>query len=159
MNDEYFMSLAMKQAQLAGQIDEVPVGCVLVKDNEVIAVGHNRQIIDNNPSAHAEIIALKNAGKILNNHRLIGTTLFVSLEPCAMCFGAIIHARVSKVVFGAYDKKTGVCGSCIDLQQHPCFNHHIEIVGGVLEQESKEMLQTFFKNKRIANTNNTNVIK
>jgi tRNA(adenine34) deaminase len=150
MDNEYFMSLALQQAKCAQEIGEVPVGCVLVQNDtgDIIASGHNRQIIDNNPTAHAEIITLQRAGKVLQNYRLIHTTLFVSLEPCAMCFGAMIHARISKVVFGAYDIKTGACGSCMDLTQQPCFNHNIEVVGGVLEAESKVMLQQFFKERR-----------
>jgi tRNA(adenine34) deaminase len=150
MDNEYFMSLALQQAERAREIGEVPVGCVLVQNDTraIIASGHNRQIIDNNPTAHAEIITLQRAGKVLQNYRLIHTTLFVSLEPCAMCFGAMIHARISKVVFGAYDIKTGACGSCMDLTQQPCFNHNIEVVGGVLEAESKVILQQFFKERR-----------
>jgi tRNA(adenine34) deaminase len=150
MDNEYFMSLALQQAKCAQEIGEVPVGCVLVQNDtgDIIASGHNRQIIDNNPTAHAEIITLQRAGKVLQNYRLIHTTLFVSLEPCAMCFGAMIHARISKVVFGAYDIKTGACGSCMDLTHQPCFNHNIEVVGGVLEAESKAMLQQFFKERR-----------
>jgi tRNA(adenine34) deaminase len=150
MDNEYFMSLALQQAKCAQEIGEVPVGCVLVQNDtgDIIASGHNRQIIDNNPTAHAEIITLQNAGKTVQNYRLIHTTLFVSLEPCAMCFGAMIHARISKIVFGAYDIKTGACGSCMDLTQQPCFNHNIEVVGGVLEAESKVILQQFFKERR-----------
>jgi tRNA(adenine34) deaminase len=150
MDNEYFMSLALQQAERAREIGEVPVGCVLVQNDtrDIIASGHNRQIIDNNPTAHAEIITLQNAGKTVQNYRLIHTTLFVSLEPCAMCFGAMIHARISKIVFGAYDIKTGACGSCMDLTQQPCFNHNIEVVGGVLEAESKVILQQFFKERR-----------
>jgi tRNA(adenine34) deaminase len=153
-SDEYFMELALNQAKLAEEIGEVPVGCVIVKgfnsdkSSEVIATGHNRQIIDNNPTAHAEIVALQSAGKFLENHRLIDTTLYCTLEPCAMCFGAIIHARISRVVFGTSDLKTGVCGGCIDLKEQPCFNHKLEITGGVMEMETKKILQDFFKAKR-----------
>lgn len=147
-DDAFFMQLALKQAQLAENLGEVPVGCVIVKNNEVIATGHNLQINTNDPCAHAEIIALKNAGTTMQNYRLLDTTMYVTLEPCTMCFGAIIHARISKLIFATNDLKTGVCGGCIDLSQTNCYNHSIDIHGGVLQQESQAMLKAFFKNKR-----------
>jgi tRNA(adenine34) deaminase len=146
--DEYYMQFAIEQAKLAEAIDEVPVGAILVQDNQLIASAHNQPISTNDPTAHAEIQLLRNAGQAVNNYRFPGTTLYVTLEPCTMCLGAMIHARISRVVFGAYDEKTGVCGSCQDLSTSDCFNHKIELQGGVLAIESKELLQQFFKNKR-----------
>ena len=145
---EYYMQLAIEQARLAEAIDEVPVGAVLVQDDQLIASAHNQPISNNDPTAHAEIQLLRAAGKRLNNYRLPNTTLYVTLEPCTMCLGAMIHARVSRVVFGAYDKKTGVCGSCQDLSTSECFNHSIEIKGGVLADKCKNLLQNFFKKRR-----------
>ena len=146
--DEYYMALAIKQAKLAEAIDEVPVGAVLVQDNQLIASAHNQPISTNDPTAHAEIQLLRRAGETLSNYRFPGTTLYVTLEPCTMCLGAMIHARISRVVFGAFDEKTGVCGSCQDLSTSKCFNHKIELQGGILEQECKELLQNFFKIRR-----------
>ena len=146
--DEKWMKLALDQARLAQAMDEVPVGAVLVQDDQLIASAHNQPISNNDPTAHAEIQLLRVAGKKLNNYRLPNTTLYVTLEPCTMCLGAMIHARVSRVVFGAYDEKTGVCGSCQDLSTSECFNHSIEIEGGVLADDCKDLLQKFFKRKR-----------
>jgi len=148
LQDEKWMALAIKQALLAQAIDEVPVGAVLAQDNQLIASAHNQPISTNDPTAHAEIQLLRNAGQAVNNYRFPGTTLYVTLEPCTMCLGAMIHARITRVVFGAYDEKTGVCGSCQDLSTSDCFNHKIKLQGGVLANESKELLQQFFKNKR-----------
>jgi len=145
---EYYMQLAIEQARLAEKIGEVPVGAVLVQDDQLITSAHNQPISNNDPTAHAEIQLLRAAGKKLNNYRLPNTTLYVTLEPCTMCLGAMIHARVSRVVFGAYDQKTGVCGSCQDLSTSKCFNHAIEISGGVLANECKALLQKFFKARR-----------
>lgn len=146
--DEKWMELALEQARLAQEIGEVPVGAVLVENGQLIASAHNQPISTNDPTAHAEIQVLRAAGKKLNNYRLSNTTLYVTLEPCTMCLGAMIHARVSRVVFGAYDPKTGVCGSCQDLTTSACFNHTIETQGGVLADECKALLQRFFKNRR-----------
>ena len=146
--DENWMALAIEQAKLAKKIDEVPVGAVLVQDENLIASAHNQPISTNDPTAHAEIQLLRSAGKKLNNYRLPNTTLYVTLEPCTMCLGAMIHARVSRIVFGAYDQKTGVCGSCQDLSTSECFNHTISIEGGVLANNCKQLLQQFFKNRR-----------
>ena len=142
------MALALAQAELAQEQDEVPVGAVLVQDGKLIASAHNQPISNNDPSAHAEIVVMRQAGKTLNNYRLPDTTLYVTLEPCTMCLGAMVHARIKRVVFGAYDTKTGVCGSCTDLSDSTCFNHSIEIQGGVLADECKDLLQQFFKNRR-----------
>ena len=118
--DEKWMALAIEQAKLAEKIDEVPVGAVLVQDNQLIVSAHNQPISNNDPTAHAEIQLLRKAGKELNNYRLPNTTLYATLEPRTMCLGAMIHARISRIVFGAYDEKTGVCGSCQDLSPHSC---------------------------------------
>ncbi len=146
--DEKWMALAIEQAKLAEAIDEMPVGAVLVQDDQLIASAHNQPISNNDPTAHAEIQLLRKAGKKLNNYRLPNTTLYVTLEPCTMCLGAMIHARIARVVFGAFDQKTGVCGSCQDLSTSVCFNHSIETQGGVLANECKGLLQLFFKNRR-----------
>jgi len=145
---EKWMKLALEQARLAQAMSEVPVGAVLVQDDQLIASAHNQPIYSNDPTAHAEIQLLRAAGKQLNNYRFPDTTLYVTLEPCTMCLGAMIHARVSRVVFGAYDQKTGVCGSCTDLSTSQCFNHTIAIEGGVLENNCKQLLQEFFKKRR-----------
>ena len=142
------MKLALEQARLAQAMSEVPVGAVLVQDDQLIASAHNQPIYSNDPTAHAEIQLLRAAGKQLNNYRFPDTTLYVTLEPCTMCLGAMIHARVSRVVFGAYDQKTGVCGSCTDLSTSQCFNHTIAIEGGVLANDCKQLLQEFFKKRR-----------
>uniref|UniRef100_UPI0034DE3FB3 tRNA adenosine(34) deaminase TadA n=1 Tax=Candidatus Thiodubiliella endoseptemdiera TaxID=2738886 RepID=UPI0034DE3FB3 len=146
--DKEWMALAIQQAKLAEKIDEVPVGAVLVQDGQLIAQAHNQPIKNNDPTAHAEIQLLRQAGKKLGNYRLPNTTLYVSLEPCTMCLGAMIHARVSRIVFGAYDEKTGVCGSCQDLSKSDCFNHTIEVEGGILADECRDLLQQFFKHRR-----------
>ena len=147
-DDEKWMKLAIKQANLAMLENEIPVGSVLVHKNQLVSSAHNQPISKNDPTAHAEIQALKAASIIKNNYRLIDSTLYVSLEPCAMCFGAMIHARIKRVVFGAHDTKSGVCGSCINLQDNKIFNHRIEVTGGILEEECKELMQSFFKKLR-----------
>lgn len=146
--DEQWMKIAIDEAHLAMDENEIPVGAVLVKDNKLIAQAHNRPIINNDPTAHAEIELLRKAGSKLQNYRLPRTTLYVTLEPCSMCFGAMIHARIERLVFGAYDYKSGACGSSIDLQNEKFFNHKISITGGILEQRCKELLYSFFKNRR-----------
>ncbi len=144
----YYMQLAIEQARLAETLGEVPVGAVLVQDDKLIASAHNQPITNCDATAHAEIQLLRQAGQKLGNYRLPNTTLYVTLEPCTMCLGAMVHARVSRIVFGAYDAKTGVCGSCQDLSNSPCFNHTIDIQGGILAEECKALLQQFFKNRR-----------
>ena len=148
IRDEQWMKFAIDQARLAMNENEIPVGAVLVKDNKLIAQAHNRPIINNDPTAHAEIEVLRKAGKKLMNYRLSKTTLYVTLEPCAMCFGAMIHARIERVVFGASDSKSGVCGSTIDLLSESFFNHQISVSGGVLEHDCKNILQSFFQLRR-----------
>ena len=146
--DEKWMNLALEEATKAQEANEIPVGAIIINNNKLIETSHNQSIMRNDPTAHAEILLLKKAGERQKNYRLIGTTLYVTLEPCAMCLGAMMHARIKRVVFGAYDKKTGVCGSCINLTNADCFNHTIRFTGGVLEKECKNILQLFFKDKR-----------
>ena len=146
--DAEFMQAALREAEAAGAAGEIPVGAVLVADGEVVATGQNRSIRDRDPSAHAEIVALRAAGEALGNYRLPGTTLYVTLEPCAMCMGALVQARVWRLVFGAYDPKAGAAGSAIDLSDSPAFNHRFEIQGGVLAAESGQALQQFFDARR-----------
>jgi len=155
-NDEKWMTLAIKQAVKADNLGEVPVGAVIVKDGELIAQAHNQPISTNDATAHAEIRLLRAAGKHQKNYRLIDTTIYVTLEPCAMCLGAMIHARIARMVYGASDPKTGVCGSRVDLTTESFFNHKMEISGGVLEKECKELLQSFFKSRRKDNLNKKN---
>jgi tRNA(adenine34) deaminase len=147
--DEYWMRRALELARKAADVDEVPVGAVIIKDNQLLAEGWNHPIQLHDPSAHAEMIALRQAGMALNNYRLLDTTLYVTLEPCVMCVGAMIHARVGRVVFGAYDPKTGAAGSMFDLLKSEKHNHRIEVTGGVLEAQCRDVLQEFFKRKRV----------
>ena len=147
-DDEKWMSLAIKQAVKAEKEGEVPIGAILVKEELLIAKAHNQPIKKNDATAHAEIQLLRKAGNKLENYRLNGSTLYVTLEPCAMCFGAIMNARIERIVYGAYDPKTGVCGSCDDLTSVDYFKHKIDITGGILEQECKRILQSFFKLRR-----------
>lgn len=142
------MALALQEAQAAAAKGEVPVGAVVVKDGVVIAVGRNSPIADHDPTAHAEIVALRVAAKALGNYRLEGCELFVTLEPCAMCAGAMLHARLKRVVFGATDTKTGAAGSVTNLFNNIALNHQTEVEGGVLADEASGMLQTFFQDKR-----------
>ena len=146
--DEKWMSLALEQARKAEEEGEVPVGAILVKDDLLIAKAHNQPISTNDATAHAEIQLLRAAGRKLKNYRLTGTSLYVTLEPCAMCLGAIMHARVDRIVFGAHDPKTGVCGSSENLMDANCFNHKINLVSRVLENESKQLLKRFFISRR-----------
>ena len=146
--DEKWMQIAIQEAIKAEKEGEVPVGAVLVKDGLLIAKAHNQPISKNDATAHAEIQLVRAAGKELQNYRLNGSTLFVTLEPCAMCFGAMVHARVKRIVYGAHDPKTGVCGSSEDLTNANFFKHKINITGGVLEIECSQLLQIFFKSRR-----------
>ena len=146
--DEKWMKLALQEAIKAENEGEIPVGAVLVKDGIVIATAHNQPISRNDATAHAEIQLLRFAGKKLENYRLTDTTLYVTLEPCAMCFGAIIHARIDRIVYGAYDPKTGVCGSYTDFRSLSCFKHKVRITGGILNKECSHILHAFFKLRR-----------
>jgi len=146
--DEKWMSLALEQAVKAEEAGEVPVGAILVKDGLIVARAHNQPISTNDPTAHAEIQLIRTAGAKLRNYRLTSTSLFVTLEPCAMCLGAIMHARIERIIFGAHDSKSGVCGSSENFIQANCFNHKINLIGGVLENESKQLLKKFFISRR-----------
>ncbi len=148
MSDEFFMRMALKAAAQAQQAGEVPVGAVIVKEGEAIALGHNQPIIGHDPTAHAEITALRAAAQTLGNYRLPGCTLYVTLEPCAMCAGAMMHARLARVVYGARDPKTGACGSVLDLFAETRLNHHTKILGGVLAEDCGTMLSAFFAARR-----------
>jgi tRNA(adenine34) deaminase len=146
--DAAFMRAALREAEAAGAAGEIPVGAVVVAGGEIAATGQNRSIRDNDPSGHAEIVALRAAGSARGNHRLGDATLYVTLEPCAMCMGAIVQARLARVVFGAYDARAGAAGSCIDLSGSPAFNHRFEILGGVLADDCSALLQNFFDARR-----------
>ena len=143
-NDEGFMLCALELARLAGQAGEVPVGAVVVKDGVIIGRGSNAPISCNDPSAHAEILALREAAQYLDNYRLVGCELFVTLEPCVMCVGAMFHSRIARVVFGASDYKTGACGSVLNLFAEQRLNHHADLTGGVLAEECGQVLSDFF---------------
>lgn len=146
--DREYMRLALEQARKASAQGEVPIGAVLVRDDQVLAQAHNFREIWQDPTAHAEIVAIREAATQSGSWRLTDTTLYVTLEPCAMCIGAIILARIPRLVFGALDPKAGACGSIIDLPAERRLNHRVEVVGGVLEQESQELLQVFFRQLR-----------
>ena len=146
--DELWMKIAIEEAKLAMKENEIPVGALLVKDGKLIAQAHNQPIKNHDPTAHAEIQVIREAGQFLKNYRLVGSTLYVTLEPCSMCFGAMIHARVDRVVFGASDPKTGVCSSFMEHSSVKIFNHRIIVSGGTLEHECKAILKSFFKLRR-----------
>jgi tRNA(adenine34) deaminase len=148
MDDAVYMRQALDQARNAWALGEVPVGAVVVKDGEIIATGFNQPIGTHDPTAHAEIMALRAAATILGNYRLPGCELFVTLEPCAMCSGAMMHARLARVVYGATDPKTGACGSIVNLFEQDKLNHHTELVGGVLAEECGALLREFFAERR-----------
>ncbi len=151
-SDEQFMQRALAQAALAERIDEVPVGALLVSAaGEVLAECHNQTISQSDPCAHAEILALREAGQKLGNYRLLNTTMYVTLEPCAMCAMALVHARVKRLVFAASDSKTGACGSVFNLIADSRHNHRVEVQSGLLQQEASAVLSAFFKAKRNAN--------
>ncbi len=146
--EEYFMGLAIEEAKKALTEGDIPVGCVIVLGNRVVGRGHNRREIDNNPLAHAEIVAIEDAAPCFPSWRLLDTEMYVTLEPCAMCSGALVNARIARVVIGAMDEKRGCCGSVINLVDDPAFNHRVEIVTGVREEECSKMLSDFFKEIR-----------
>jgi tRNA(adenine34) deaminase len=147
-DDAAWMELALAQARAAAEAGEVPVGAVLVKDGEIVGSGQNRNLRDHDPAAHAEIVALRQAGARLGNHRLGGCVMFATIEPCAMCAGAMVHARLARLVYGANDPKSGAAGSALDVLNHPRLNHRMEITSGVLADSCSEILQQFFKQKR-----------
>jgi tRNA(adenine34) deaminase len=147
-DDEFWMQKAMQLADHAASQGEVPVGAVLVYQNQVISQGFNQSITEQDPTAHAEIVALRRGGQQLGNYRLLNTTLYVTLEPCAMCAGAIIHSRIGRLVYGAKDYKTGAVGSLIDIIRHPGMNHRLQVTEGVLSEHCSEQLSQFFRKRR-----------
>jgi len=146
--DRQFMQQALDQAKLAAMAGEVPVGAVLVKDGKIISRGFNQPIGNSDPSAHAEMMALRAAAHIESNYRLPGTTLYVTLEPCIMCAGAMLHARVERVVFGATDSKTGAAGSVLNVFSEKQINHQTQVEGGIMDDECSQVLRDFFKGRR-----------
>lgn len=148
MTHEYYMQRALELAALAEQQGEVPVGAILVYNDAIIGEGYNQVITLNDPSAHAEAQAIRAAGQALQNYRLIDTTLYVTLEPCAMCAGLITHARIKTLVYGATDPRTGATGSAIEVINHSTMNHKVEVIGGILAQDSATLLRNFFRQRR-----------
>ncbi len=146
--DEKFMRAARAEARVAASVGEVPVGAVVVRNGAIIGAGLNRSIQDADPTAHAEIVAIRAAAQAEQNYRLSGTTIYVTLEPCAMCIGAMIQARLSRLVFGAYDEKAGAAGSVLDLADNRRLNHQIEVNGGLQQEECAAVLQGFFASRR-----------
>lgn len=148
MTDNDYMQLALEEARLAGEAGEVPIGAVLVQDEKIVARGNNRTIRDCDPTAHAEIVALREAARLISNYRLSGMTMYVTLEPCAMCAGAIIQARVPRVVYGADDPKGGAVRTCFEVLSHPKLNHQVDITAGILAGQCADILQRFFTVRR-----------
>ena len=148
ISDLEAMETALAEAHAAAEAGEVPIGAVVVHDSEIIARGQNRVLRDNDPTAHAEIVALREAARILGNYRLNGCSLFVTLEPCAMCAGAMIHARLDRLVFAAADPKAGACGSVLAVLNHPQLNHQMQVGQGILAEEAGELLRGFFRERR-----------
>lgn len=146
--DQYWMQYALALADKAEQAGEIPVGAVLIKDNQIIGEGWNMSICQHDPSAHAEMLAVRQGAQQLQNYRLLDTTLYVTLEPCAMCAGLLVHSRVKRLVFGAFDAKTGAVGSVMNLVQHPVLNHQLEVTAGVLAEECGAKLSEFFRKRR-----------
>ncbi len=147
-SDELWMEEALREARRAEALGEVPVGAVIIADGRIVARAGNRNLADNDPTAHAEILALKQAGATLGNHRLLHCEMFVTVEPCAMCAGAIVHARLRRLVYGADDAKAGAAGSVMEVLNHPRLNHRLEITRGVLASRCMDLLQEFFRRKR-----------
>ena len=147
-DDIYFMQQALALAKQAAETGEVPVGAIVVKDGEIIGRGCNAPIRTHDPTAHAEINAMRQAAQYLGNYRLVNCALYVTLEPCAMCSGTIQHARINKLVFGASDPKTGACGSVVNLMNEPQLNHHTQVIGGILAEECGMILSQFFAARR-----------
>ena len=143
------MQRALAEATAAEEAGEVPVGAVIVKNGELIAAGQNRNLRDHDPSAHAEIVALRAAGRILGNHRLEGCEMYVIIEPCAMCAGALVHTRLARLVYGARDPKAGAVESVMNVLNHPRLNHKMEVVGGILEEKCSQLLRDFFRARRL----------
>jgi len=148
ISDQEAMQAALAQARLAAEAGEVPIGAVVVRDGEIVARDKNRVLRDVDPTAHAEIVALRAAAQAIGNYRLNGCTLYVTLEPCAMCAGAMIHARLDKLVFAAADPKAGAAGSVLAVLNHPQLNHQMVVEQGILAEESAELLRSFFRERR-----------
>jgi tRNA(adenine34) deaminase len=148
MRDQEAMAAALSNAMLAAEAGEVPIGAIAVYNGEIIAGGQNRVLRDKDPTAHAEIIAMRAAAVVLGNYRLNGVTLYVTLEPCAMCAGAMIHARIERLVYAAPDPKAGAAGSVLEVLNHPRLNHQVKIDSGIFEAESAELLRSFFRERR-----------
>jgi len=148
MTDRDFMQAAVDEARAAGEAGEVPIGAVVVREGVIVARGQNRVLRDVDPTAHAEIVALRAAAAAVGNYRLNGCTLYVTLEPCAMCAGAMTHARLDRLVFAAADAKAGACGSVLDVLNHPRLNHEMKMEQGILAEESAELLRGFFRERR-----------
>jgi tRNA(adenine34) deaminase len=146
--DEYFMRLALREATLAREHDDIPIGAVVVKDGEVIGLGHNERELRADPTAHAEVIALREAARALGSWRVLDSVLYVTLEPCAMCAGAIVLARVPRVVYGATDPKAGAAGSVLNVLAEPRLNHHPQVQSGLLANECSDLLRSFFASRR-----------
>src|ERR1700722_5206645 len=149
LDDTHYMRLALDQARAAEAAGEVPVGAIVISSTgEVLGVGNNQVLRTNDPTAHAEIVALRAAGLTLGNYRLLGCTLFCTLEPCAMCAGALLHARISRLVFAARDPKAGACGSVLSVMNHPALNHRVNVTPGILADECSGLLTNFFRARR-----------
>jgi tRNA(adenine34) deaminase len=148
MTDREAMEAALEEARQASEAGEVPIGAVAVYEGEIIARGQNRVLRSNDPTAHAEMVALRGAASALGNYRLNGVTLYVTLEPCAMCAGAMIHARIDRLVFAAADPKAGAAGSVLSVVNHPSLNHQMQVVQGILAEEAGELLRSFFRERR-----------
>lgn len=147
-SDEYWMAEALKCADIAKEKGEIPVGAIIVRDNQIIAEGYNLSITQNDPSAHAEMMAIRAAGKVLENYRMLDCTLYVTLEPCPMCAGLLVHSRIKRLVYGASDAKTGSAGSIMDLTRHDKLNHQVEVTAGILAELCSNKLSEFFKMRR-----------
>lgn len=147
-DDVNYMRIALELARQAQDHDEVPVGAVIVQNGMIIGRGYNCSIRSADPTAHAEVVAMRDAGNHLTNYRLLGCTLYVTLEPCAMCMGAMFHARIERLVYAAADSKTGACGSIIDLPSHAKLNHHLQVTAGIMASEASLLLKQFFAQRR-----------
>ena len=149
MNDDQFMFEALEQAKEALRLDEVPIGAIVVLENQIVGRGFNQTISGIDPTAHAEIVALRDAAKTIGNYRLIGATIFTTIEPCVMCAGALVNARISRLVYGAVDRRFGAVVTNFQVCDSSSLNHQLEITGGVLESDCRELIQSFFKTKRL----------
>jgi tRNA(adenine34) deaminase len=148
--DAAWMQIALEQARRAAELGEVPIGALVIKDGVIIGQGHNRNLLDNDPTAHAEMVALRQAAAQFGNHRLVGCEMVVTIEPCAMCAGAMIHARLARLVYGASDPKAGAAGSVLQVLNHPRLNHKLQITPGILNDKCSEILKKFFRARRSA---------